>query len=176
MDERKGRLLLVTAHRRENLGKPLQDICGALREIVSEYPDVEVIYPVHLNPLVREPVHELLGQEERVHLIDPIDVEDMHNLMDRSYLVLTDSGGLQEEAPSCGVPVLVLRDKTERQEAVDAGTVVMAGTKKDDIVRLTRALLDDQEQYQRMSRAVNPYGDGRASERIIQAILQYFEG
>ena len=176
MEERRGRLLLVTAHRRENLGKPLQDICGALREIVSEYPDVEVIYPVHLNPLVREPVHELLGQEERVHLIDPIDVEDMHNLMDRSYLVLTDSGGLQEEAPSCGVPVLVLRDKTERQEAVDAGTVLMAGTRKDDIVRLTRALLDDQEQYQRMSRAVNPYGDGRASERIIQAILQYFEG
>lgn len=174
MEERKGRLLLVTAHRRENLGKPLQDICGALREIVSEYPDVEVIYPVHLNPLVREPVHELLGREERVHLIDPIDVEDMHNLMDRSYLVLTDSGGLQEEAPSCGVPVLVLRDKTERQEAVDAGTVLMAGTRKDDIVRLTRALLDDQEQYQRMSRAVNPYGDGRASERILEAIVKYF--
>ena len=111
-----------------------------------------------------------------MHLIDPIDVEDMHNLMERSYLVLTDSGGLQEEAPSCGVPVLVLRDKTERQEAVDAGSFLMAGTRKDDIVRLTRVLLDDQGQYQRMSRAVNPYGDGRASERIIQAILQYFEG
>ncbi len=174
MEERKGRLLLVTAHRRENLGKPLQDICGALREIVAAYPDVEVIYPVHLNPLVRDTVHELLAREERVHLIDPIDVEDMHNLMDRSYLVLTDSGGLQEEAPSCGVPVLVLRDKTERQEAVDAGTVLMAGTKKEEIVRLTRELLDDRERYEKMSKAVNPYGDGRASERILDAIIKYF--
>lgn len=176
MDNKKGRLLLVTAHRRENLGRPLREICEALREIVSEYPDVEVIYPVHLNPLVRNPVHELLDQEERVHLIDPIDVEDMHNLMDRSYLVLTDSGGLQEEAPSCGVPVLVLRDKTERQEAVDAGTVVMAGTRKEEIVRLARQLLDDEEQYQRMSRAVNPYGDGHAAGRIVEAILKYFGG
>lgn len=176
MEERKGRLLLVTAHRRENLGKPLQDICRALREIVAAYPDVEVVYPVHLNPLVRDTVYELLAREERVHLIDPIDVEDMHNLMDRSYLVLTDSGGLQEEAPSCGVPVLVLRDKTERQEAVDAGTVVMAGTKKEEIVRLTRELLDDTERYEKMSKAVNPYGDGRASERILDAIIKYFGG
>lgn len=176
MEERKGRLLLVTAHRRENLGRPLQNICEALREIVAAYPDVEVVYPVHLNPLVRDTVHELLGREERVYLIDPIDVEDMHNLMDRSYLVLTDSGGLQEEAPSCGVPVLVLRDKTERQEAVDAGTVVMAGTKKEEIVRLTRELLDDTERYEKMSKAVNPYGDGRASERILDAIIKYFGG
>lgn len=176
MEERTGRLLLVTAHRRENLGKPLQNICEALREIVAAYPDVEVVYPVHLNPLVRDTVHELLAREERVHLIDPIDVEDMHNLMGRSYLVLTDSGGLQEEAPSCGVPVLVLRDKTERQEAVDAGTVVMAGTKKEEIVRLTRELLDDTERYEKMSKAFNPYGDGRASERILDAIIKYFGG
>lgn len=174
MEKVKGRLVLVTAHRRENLGQPLKNICEAVREIVNLYPDVEVVYPVHLNPLVHDTAHELLDHEERIHLIDPIDVEDMHNLMDRSYLVLTDSGGLQEEAPSCGVPVIVLRDKTERQEAVDAGTVVMAGTEKAEIVRLASELFDDQEKYQKMSRAINPYGDGKASERIIRAIIQYF--
>ena len=168
------KLVLVTAHRRENLGQPLQDICNAIREVVATHPDIEVIYPVHLNPLVYNTAHELLGKEERVHLIDPVDVEDMHNLMSRSYLVMTDSGGLQEEAPSCGVPVVVLRDKTERQEAVDAGTVVLAGTRKDDVVRWTSLLLEDQEQYQKMSRAINPYGDGHASERIIEGILGHF--
>lgn len=173
MENMKGRLLLVTAHRRENLGQPLRNICEAIREITECYPDVEVIYPVHLNPAVHDTVHELLGNEERVHLIAPIDVEDMHNLMNRSYLVLTDSGGLQEEAPSCGVPVIVLRDKTERQEAVDAGTVVMAGTKKEDIVGLSCELLNDEEKYQQMSRAINPYGDGHASERIIDEIVRY---
>lgn len=173
VENMKGRLLLVTAHRRENLGQPLRNICEAIREITERYSDVEVIYPVHLNPAVHDTVHELLGKEERVHLIDPIDVEDMHNLMNRSYLVLTDSGGLQEEAPSCGVPVIVLRDKTERQEAVDAGTVLMAGTKKADIVRLACELLDDEEKYQQMSRAINPYGDGHASERIIDEIVRY---
>ncbi|MDE6750444.1 MAG: UDP-N-acetylglucosamine 2-epimerase (non-hydrolyzing) [Lachnospiraceae bacterium] len=174
VENMKGRLLLVTAHRRENLGQPLRNICEAIREITERYFDVEVIYPVHLNPAVHDTVHELLGREKRVHLIDPIDVEDMHNLMNRSYLVLTDSGGLQEEAPSCGVPVIVLRDKTERQEAVDAGTVLMAGTKKADIVRLACELLDDEEKYQQMSRTINPYGDGHASERIIDEIVRYF--
>ncbi len=168
------KLVLVTAHRRENLGQPLRNICAAIREIIKAHPDIEVIYPVHLNPLVYRTAHELLGKEERVHLIEPVDVEDMHNLMNRSYLVMTDSGGLQEEAPSCGVPVVVLRDKTERQEAVDAGTVILAGTGKDDIVRWVSLLLENQEQYQKMSRAVNPYGDGHASERIIDGILGYF--
>lgn len=172
----KGRLMLVTAHRRENLGQPLRNICEAIKEVVESYPDVEVIYPVHLNPAVHDTAHALLGHEKRVHLIAPIDVEDMHNLMSRSYLVLTDSGGLQEEAPSCGVPVIVMRDKTERQEAVDAGTVVMAGTKKEEIIRLTSNLLDDKEQYRKMSRAINPYGDGHASERILDEIVRYVSG
>lgn len=174
MKKRNGRLLLITAHRRENLGQPLKNICEAIREIVVAYPDVEVIYPVHLNPLVHDTVYELLDCEARIHLIDPIDVEDMHNLMDRSYLVLTDSGGLQEEAPSRGVPVIVLRDKTERQEAMEAGTVVVAGTQKEKIIRLVRDLLDNQEQYQKMSRAINPYGDGHTSERILEVIIEYF--
>lgn len=175
MKDMEGRLILLTAHRRENLGEPLRNICEAVKEIAARYPDVEVVYPVHLNPLVHDTAHELLGREERIHLIDPIDVEDMHNLMDRSYLVLTDSGGLQEEAPSCGVPVVVLRDKTERQEAVDAGTVAMAGTDRENILKVACGLLDDRERYQKMSRAVNPYGDGHASERIIGEIIGYFE-
>lgn len=174
MENISGRLLLITAHRRENLGQPLRNICEAVREIIDKYPDVEAIYPVHLNPLVRDTVYELLGNTDRIHLIDPVNVEDMHNLMDRSYLVMTDSGGLQEEAPSCGVPVVVLRDKTERQEAVDAGTVVMAGTKQEEIERIVCELLDDQLIYQKMTRAINPYGDGKASERIISEIINYF--
>lgn len=173
MENRKGRLVLITAHRRENLGQPLRNICEAIKEITERYSDVEVIYPVHLNPAVHDTVHEILGHEKRVYLIDPIDVEDMHNLMNKSYLVMTDSGGLQEEAPSCGVPVIVLRNKTERQEAVDAGTVVMAGTKKEDITRLAYELLDNEEKYQQMSRAINPYGDGHASDRIIAEIVRY---
>lgn len=169
------RIILVTAHRRENLGKPLHNICEAIKEVVNSYPDVEAIYPVHLNPKVRDTVNEVLGKESKVHLIDPIDVEDMHNLMAESYLVMTDSGGIQEEAPSCGVPVVVLRNETERQEAIDAGTVVLAGTEKADIVREVKSLLEDEEKYQKMARAVNPYGDGHASERIIEALLQYFK-
>lgn len=168
------RLLLVTAHRRENLGQPLCNICEAIREVVEKYPDVEVIYPVHLNPRVRDTVFRILDNRERIHLIDPIDVEDMHNLMDRSYLVMTDSGGIQEEAPSCGVPVVVLRNETERQEAIDAGTVILAGTDKEEITSIVSQLLDDEKKYQKMSKAVNPYGDGHASERIIKAILSHF--
>lgn len=170
----KKRILLITAHRRENWGEPLQRICEAVKEILRHYEDVEAVYPVHLNPMVRKTVWNILGQEPRVHLIDPVDVEDMHNLMSRSFLILTDSGGIQEEAPSCGIPVIVLRNETERQEAVDAGTVVLAGTKKEDIVREATKLLEDQNAYQKMASAVNPYGDGHASERIIQAILSCY--
>lgn len=169
------KIILVTAHRRENLGKPLYQICEAVREIVNAYSDVEAVYPVHLNPGVRGTVAEVLGKEPKVHLIEPIDVEDMHNLMARSYLVMTDSGGIQEEAPSCGIPVVVLRNETERQEAIDAGTVVLAGTEKEDIIREVHTLLDDADKYRQMSRAINPYGDGHASERIIEALLKYFE-
>lgn len=167
------RIILVTAHRRENLGKPLYQICEAVREIVNAYSDVEAVYPVHLNPGVRGTVTEVLGKEPKVHLIEPIDVEDMHNLMAGSYLVMTDSGGIQEEAPSCGIPVVVLRNETERQEAIDAGTVVLAGTEKEDIIREVCTLLDSEEKYKQMSRAINPYGDGHASERIIEALLNY---
>ncbi len=169
------RVILVTAHRRENLGEPLRHICEAIKEILDRYQDVEVIYPMHLNPRVRETVMAILSREERAHLIEPVDVEDMHNLMADSYLVMTDSGGIQEEAPSCGIPVVVLRNETERREAVEAGTVVLAGTQKKDIVREVSRLLDDPEQYLRMARAVNPYGDGHASERIVQILLTYFK-
>jgi len=169
------RVILVTAHRRENLGQPLYNICEAIKEIVNKYQDVEAVYPVHLNPKVRETVNMVLAEEKKVHLIEPVDVEDMHNLMAASFLVMTDSGGIQEEAPSCGIPVVVLRNETERQEAIDAGTVVLAGTEKEDIVREVSTLFDDKERYRQMSRAINPYGDGHASERIIQALLQYFD-
>lgn len=169
----KKKIILVTAHRRENLGKPLLDICEALKEILGKYQEVEVIYPMHLNPKVRETVIKVLGEEKSAHLIEPVDVEDMHNLMANSYLVMTDSGGIQEEAPSCGIPVVVLRNETERQEAIDAGTVILAGTEKETIVREVSMLLEDTDKYQKMSRAVNPYGDGQASERIAQILLSY---
>ena len=169
----KKKIILVTAHRRENLGKPLLNICEAIKEILGKYQEAEVIYPMHLNPRVRETVIKVLGEEKRAHLIEPVDVEDMHNLMANSYLVMTDSGGIQEEAPSCGIPVVVLRNETERQEAIDAGTVILAGTEKETIVREVSMLFEDTDKYQQMSRAVNPYGDGRASERIAQILLLY---
>ncbi|MBD5484263.1 MAG: UDP-N-acetylglucosamine 2-epimerase (non-hydrolyzing) [Lachnospiraceae bacterium] len=170
------RCILMTAHRRENLGQPLADICRAVKKIVEEYSDVEVIYPVHMNPAVRDTVEEILGNTERVHLIQPLDVEDMHNLMSGSYLVMTDSGGLQEEAPACGVPVLVLRTETERPEAVEAGTVRVVGVNTMDIYRSASMLLTDRAEYEKMAKAVNPYGDGHAGERIVRAILQWFHG
>jgi len=170
----KKRVILVTAHRRENLGQPLKNICFAIKKIVEDYKDVEVVYPVHMNPAVRDTVYSILGAQDRVHLIDPIDVLEMHNLMDRCYLVLTDSGGLQEEAPSLGKPVLVLRSETERPEAVEFGTVKIAGTEMDRIYTLTAQLLEDKREYDRMANAVNPYGDGFASERICQSILYRF--
>lgn len=168
------RVLCVTAHRRENLGEPLENICKALRDISNEYKDIEIVYPVHLNPLVQNTARSILGECENVHLIEPVDVCDMHNLMDRSYLILTDSGGLQEEAPSLGKPVLVLRNETERPEAVIAGTVKLAGCDKEKIYNMTKELLDNKEKYDKMAKAVNPYGDGFASKRIVNAILYYF--
>lgn len=168
------RIITVTAHRRENLGQPLRNICHALKEIVLRYDDIEIVYPVHLNPQVKEPVNEILGEVPGVHLIDPLQVLDMHNLLSRSYLVLTDSGGLQEEAPSLGKPVLVLRNETERPEAVEAGTVKVIGTDKKIIVDETSRLLDDEPEYRRMAHSVNPYGDGHASERIVEAIRYWF--
>jgi len=168
------RIIAVTAHRRENLGKPLENICHTFKEIVQKYNDVEIIYPVHLNPAVQETVRNILENVPKIHLLDPVQVRDMHNLMSRSYLVLTDSGGLQEEAPSLGIPVLVLRNETERPEAVKAGTVKVIGTDTQRIVEETELLLNDKAEYNRMAHSVNPYGDGHASERILQAIRYWF--
>lgn len=176
IDFTKHRTVLLTAHRRENYGKPLENIMNAVKDLVHSHPDIQVIYPVHLSPVVRETVFPILGDVERVHLIDPIDVDDMHNLMARSHLILTDSGGLQEEAPSLGKPVLVLRCETERPEAVHAGTVKIAGVEYQDIYDLAAKLLDDDSAYQEMAQSVNPYGDGHASERIVDAILWSMRG
>lgn len=168
------RVILVTAHRRENLGEPLENICRALKRIVTDFDDVELVYPVHLNPAVRDTVNKYLSGMERVHLIDPIDVRDMHNAMDRSYMIMTDSGGLQEEAPSLGKPVLVLRNETERPEAVEAGTVKVAGVDENVIYDMAKKLLTDKDEYNSMAHAVNPYGDGEASRRTVEAILYRF--
>ncbi len=174
IDYNKGRVILLTAHRRENLGEPLVRILSAVRRMVESHEDVQVIYPMHLNPAVRETAQTILGGLDRIHLIDPVDVEELHNLMNRCYFVMTDSGGLQEEAPSLGKPVLVLRSETERPEAVYAGTVKIAGTDEETILSLANELLDDSKAYSIMSRAINPYGDGQASKRIVDAILYTF--
>ncbi|BAF61002.1 MAG: UDP-N-acetylglucosamine 2-epimerase (non-hydrolyzing) [Pelotomaculum sp.] len=175
IDYGRRRVLLVTTHRRENLGDPLRGIYQALREVVEDYPDVEMVFPVHKNPAVRRVAGEVLGGLERVHLIEPLDYQPFVNLIGRSYLVLSDSGGLQEEAPSLGKPVLVLRNTTERPEAVEAGTVRLVGTGREEVAFETRRLLDDGELYRKMANAVNPYGDGRAAKRIVQAI-RYWSG
>jgi UDP-N-acetylglucosamine 2-epimerase len=174
LDYQNKRIILVTAHRRENLGEPLQNICNALKHVAEKYEDVEIVYAVHKNPAVQETAREILGSCDRVHLLDPLDAEEMHNVMDRSYLILTDSGGLQEEAPSLGKPVLVLRNETERPEAIEFGTLKLAGTDKTNIINLTEELLEDKEQYNKMANAVNPYGDGFASQRILEAMLYHF--
>ena len=168
------RVIAVTCHRRENYGKPMQDIMHAILEVVERHPDVEVVYPVHLSPVVRECAFPILGGHDRIHLIDPIDVEEMHNLIARCAFVMTDSGGLQEEAPALGKPVLVMRRETERPEAVAAGTAKLAGVEKDVIVSMANELLDSPEAYAKMAKAVNPYGDGYACARITQAIEWYF--
>lgn len=168
------KIITMTAHRRENLGKPLEQICNAVLRIAKEFSDVTVIYPVHLNPKVRETAFSILGEQENVMLIDPLDVEELHNLMDRCYFMLTDSGGIQEEAPALGKPVLVLRNETERPEAVEAGTVRIAGCDEEVVYQMTKELLTNKEEYEKMSRAVNPYGDGEACRRIVDAILYHF--
>ena len=175
IDYRNKRVLVVTTHRRENLGEPLRNVYKALRAIVERYEDVEVVFPVHKNPKVRQIVASVLGELPRVHLIDPLDYAPFVNLMNKAYLVLTDSGGLQEEAPSLGKPVLVLRDTTERPEAVEAGTVQLVGTGEEAVFNACQALLEDSAQYQKMANSVNPYGDGKASVRIREG-LEYFFG
>ena len=170
------RVILLTTHRRENRGEPMRHIYKALRRIIEEIPDTEIVFPVHRNPLVRKVVEEELAGVDRIHLIDPMEYEPFANLMSLSSLVLTDSGGIQEEAPSLGKPVLVLRNTTERPEAVEAGTVRLIGTDKDVVYAETKRLLTDQAAYDAMSNAVNPYGDGKTSQRIVQAILHVFAG
>jgi UDP-N-acetylglucosamine 2-epimerase (non-hydrolysing) len=169
------RLILMTAHRRENLGEPMRNMFRAIKRIVDEQHDVQVVYPVHLNPVVRELADEVLGDDPRIHLIEPLDVIDFHNFASRAHLILTDSGGVQEEAPSLGVPVLVLRDTTERPEGIEAGTLKLAGNEEQPIYEMATELLTDQEAYEKMAKASNPYGDGRASERICEAIRYYFK-
>lgn len=168
------RLVLMTAHRRENLGEPMRNMFRAIKRLVEKHEDVQVVYPVHMNPVVREIANEILGEHNRIHLIEPLDVIDFHNVAARSYLMLTDSGGVQEEAPSLGVPVLVLRNTTERPEGIEAGTLKLAGTDEETIFGLADELLSDKEAHDKMAKASNPYGDGRASERIVEAILQHF--
>ena len=165
------RVITMTCHRRENYGEPMQDIFSAVRDIAQKHPEVEIVYPVHPAPAVRCAAHEILGSTRNIKLIEPLDAMDMHRLMSRSYMVMTDSGGIQEEAPALGKPVLVMRRETERPEAVEAGTVKLCGVAREDVFRDAEALLCDSEVYERMARAVNPYGDGRACERIADAIL-----
>ncbi|WP_261131729.1 non-hydrolyzing UDP-N-acetylglucosamine 2-epimerase [Bacillus sp. Marseille-Q3570] len=168
------RLVLMTAHRRENQGEPMRNMFSAIRNLVETHKDIQVVYPVHLNPVVRETADELLSDHPRIHLIEPLGVVDFHNFASRAHLILTDSGGIQEEAPSLGVPVLVLRDTTERPEGIEAGTLKLAGTDKEVIYSLANTLLTDDEAYKKMSRASNPYGDGNASKRTVEAILYHF--
>ena len=169
------RMILLTAHRRENLGEPMRHIFRAIKRIVDEFNDVKVIYPIHMNPKVREVANEVFGDADRVKLIEPLEVFDFHNFQNKSYIILTDSGGIQEEAPSLGKPVLVLRDTTERPEGIKAGTLKLVGTDEDVIYEETKKLLLDKNEYEKMSKASNPYGDGHASERIVDAIIEYFE-
>lgn len=169
------RLILLTAHRRENLGEPMRNMFRAVKRIIEEHDDVQVVYPVHLNPTVRDIADEVLGKDPRIHLIEPLEVIDFHNFAERAFIILTDSGGVQEEAPSLGVPVLVLRDTTERPEGIEAGTLKLAGVEEENIYRLTKELLTDEAEYDRMSKASNPYGDGHASKRIGDAISLYFK-
>ena len=168
------KIILVTMHRRENQGAPMRAVFGALREMVDQEPDIEVVYPVHLSPAVQEAANDLLGDHDRIHLIAPLDVLDFHNLASRSYFIMSDSGGVQEEAPSLGKPVLVLRDTTERPEGVKAGTLKLVGTDPAVVKSTMTELLTNEHLYLEMANARNPYGDGRASERIVQAIKHYF--
>lgn len=170
------KMILLTAHRRENLGDPMRNIFKAIKRIIDEFKDVKVIYPIHLNPLVRSIANEIFNNCERVKLIEPLEVFDFHNFENKSYIILTDSGGIQEEAPSLGKPVLVLRDTTERPEGIEAGTLKLVGTDEETIYEETKKLLTEKNEYERMSESSNPYGDGHASEKIVTAILkEYYE-
>ncbi|TYS17739.1 UDP-N-acetylglucosamine 2-epimerase (non-hydrolyzing) [Rossellomorea vietnamensis] len=164
------RLIMITAHRRENLGEPMRNMFKAIKRIVDEYSNIKVLYPIHMNPVVRELANEILGDNLRVRIIEPLEVLDFHNLLSRSYLILTDSGGIQEEAPSLGKPVLVMRDTTERPEGIEAGTLKLVGTDEDNIYKNFKLLLEDKKEYERMSKASNPYGDGFASKRIADIL------
>ena len=164
------RLIMITAHRRENLGEPMRHMFKAIRRVMDEHPDVQAIYPIHMNPVVREIANEYLGDDDRIHIIEPLDVLDFHNFLSRSYLILTDSGGIQEEAPSLGKPVLVMRDTTERPEGIAAGTLKLVGTEEETIYKEFSRLLSDRDEYEAMSKASNPYGDGHACERIADIL------
>ena len=164
------RLIMITAHRRENLGEPMRHMFKAIRRVMDEHPDVKAIYPIHMNPIVREIAEEFLGGDDRIHIIEPLDVLDFHNFLSRSYLILTDSGGIQEEAPSLGKPVLVMRDTTERPEGIAAGTLKLVGTEEETIYREFNRLLSDRDEYDTMCKASNPYGDGHACERIADIL------
>lgn len=165
------RLIMVTAHRRENIGEPMEHMFRAIRKIVDEYEDVKVVYPIHMNPIVREAANSFLAGSERIKIIEPLDVLDFHNFLNASYLIITDSGGIQEEAPSLGKPVLVMRDTTERPEGVEAGTLKLVGTNENTIYSSFKLLLTDSEEYKKMSKAANPYGDGFASKKIVEILL-----
>ena len=162
---------MITAHRRENLGEPLCHMFKAIRRVMDEHPDVKAIYPIHMNPVVRETANKYLGDDDRIHIIEPLDVLDFHNFLSRSYLILTDSGGIQEEAPSLGKPVLVMRDTTERPEGIAAGTLKLVGTEEETIYKEFSRLLSDKDEYEAMSKASNPYGDGHACERIADILV-----
>lgn len=164
------RLIMITAHRRENLGEPMKHMFRAIRRVCDEHPDIKAIYPIHMNPVVRETADEILGGDERIRIIEPLDVLDFHNFLSRSYLILTDSGGIQEEAPSLGKPVLVMRDTTERPEGIKAGTLRLVGTDEEVIYQNFKQLLENEEAYRKMSMASNPYGDGFASKRIADIL------
>ena len=169
------KMILLTAHRRENLGEPMRNIFKAVKKITDEFNDVKVIYPIHLNPKVREIANEVFKGDDKVHLIEPLEVFDFHNFQNKSYIILTDSGGIQEEAPSLGKPVLVLRDTTERPEGIKAGTLKLVGTDEETIYNETKKLLTNKKEYEKMSKASNPYGDGHASEKIVDAIIEKFK-
>lgn len=164
------RLIMITAHRRENLGEPMRNMFKAIKRIIDEHPDIKAIYPIHMNPVVREAANEILGNNDRVRIIEPLEVLDFHNFLSRSYLILTDSGGIQEEAPSLGKPVLVMRDTTERPEGIAAGTLKLVGTDEENIYKTFKLLLEDKAEYEKMSQASNPYGDGSASKRIADVL------
>lgn len=174
LDYKNRKVIMITAHRRENWGTGIENICKALKRIAMENKDTEIVYLVHLNPIVRDVVYKYLDNTERVHLLDPLDTKETHNLMNKCFMVMTDSGGIQEEAPHLGKPVLVLRDVTERPEAVEAGKMKLVGTEVEKIVDEANKLINDKDEYEKMSKAINPYGDGKASERIAQAILYHF--